>query len=814
MEQKDYRLAAIMYTDIAGFSRMMEKDEAGTLKLLHMHNTLVTELATKRHGTVIKTIGDAFLVDFRNTVEALQCAMDIQAALYEINKGGEGQPLLLRIGLHLGDIYFFENDALGEGINIAARLQSFARPGCICFSQDVYNQVLNKIDFRADKLGKVSLKNITKEIHAYEIVSPNTEFDPNRDKPRPGYKPDADAPAAEAGAAAPPIVVTPAAGARIAADVAAPDPGSSTPLAVPPVKAAPPLPAAATPADRGYDPEAAKAVLDDIRKAILADTKAMGRRLTVAEAKARYGDYGVEAHEVIASMLERGLIVKNLPGSPAGAGASAQSDLPSEIGRAVEGIARAIGQGVDEWQRSSRNADRGRYGYDRHRDREERRAERVARDIEHAVSGIEKAVGDKVALKMELKRHELELGTGKWDKELKDSEHWKPGTEDLETDFSRYRDRIEEKARKSQAGFVGGLITYLGVNALLWYINLKVAQGFMWAPIVSAAWGTGVVSSFFAMLRGRAKAAEIDKMPDLAPEPLATYKKINRVKDGLASHFASVLAVPPMLFIINRITTPDFMWAFIPAGIMALSFVAHLAAYPGTLHGLEKRLLRSLGVDSWRELFRLGRTRKAGAAAGKYASVYAEAAAVRDEIVRELKRNKGSGEFGKDMIPTLDEYVEQVKLLSQSVNEIDGIISTIPLDALRADREALQAKRGGTESPQLKEEYGRSIAEIERQEKACRDLESQREVLGLRLGSSVNALKQLKIDMARMKALPDSGGSQAIEDLRKKAGELSGYLDDLKAGYEESQEDPFAELERLAAEADARKKLGDGGSAS
>ncbi|HPM71981.1 MAG TPA: adenylate/guanylate cyclase domain-containing protein, partial [Spirochaetales bacterium] len=79
MEQKDYRLAAIMYTDIVGYSRMMERDEAGTLSLLHYHNALVSDIAAKRHGTVIKTIGDAFLIDFRNTVEALQCAMEVQS---------------------------------------------------------------------------------------------------------------------------------------------------------------------------------------------------------------------------------------------------------------------------------------------------------------------------------------------------------------------------------------------------------------------------------------------------------------------------------------------------------------------------------------------------------------------------------------------------------------------------------------------------------------------------------------------------------------------------------------------------------------
>ncbi len=784
MEQKDYRLAAIMYTDIVGFSRMMERDEAGTLDILRFHNGLVTEIAAKRHGTVIKTIGDAFLVDFRNTVEALQCAMDIQDAVYAHNKEAGGQPLLLRIGLHLGDIYFFDNDALGEGINIASRLQSFARPGCICFSQDVYNQVLNKLDFRADKLGKVSLKNISKEIHAFEIASANVEFDPDRYKLRPGSKPEETASAAKRGA----------------------EPA--------------PLPGAPSPAERGYGPEAAKAVLDDIRKAILEDTRTMGRRLTVDEALERYGEYGVEAKEVIASMTEKGLIQRRGPAATTSAPAAKEpsGDIAADIGRAVEGIARVIEQSVEDWQKAGGHGSRARDGSHGSRASEYgRRAERTASRIADKIDRQMERSGvhdEKRALKAEFRRHASEVGTGKWDAELCGSDAFKPGTEELETDFSRYRDKVEAKASKSGAGFVGNLLSFAGVNALLWYINLNLAPGFMWAAIVSAGWGTGVVSGFFAMLRSKAKASEIDRVPELDPAALDVYKKINRVKDGMAMHFASVVSVPALLFTINLLTSPDFLWAAIPSGIMALSFLGHLLSYPGTLRGLEKKLWRMLGVDSWRELFRMGKTRNAGKAAGPYGSIYAEVSAIRDDIVKDLKAGKGSSEFGKDMIPTLDRYVEQVKLLSHSVNEIDGIVSTIPVAELRRDRESLEAKRAGAGSQALKDEYGRSIDEIARQEKACKDLEDQSELLRLRLGSSANALKQLKLDMARMKALPEAGERQALEDIRKKAGELSSYLDDLKTGYAECLADPYAELERLAAEADARAKLPGAGSGS
>ncbi len=502
MEHKDYRLSAIMYTDIVGFSRMMEKDEAGTLSLLHFHNGIVQEAAARRHGTVIKTIGDAFLVDFRNTVEALQCAMDIQNTLYERNKQPGSTPLLLRIGVHLGDIYFYENDALGEGINIASRLQSLAKPGCICFSQDVYNQVLNKIDFRADKLGRVSLKNISKEIHAYEIASPNTEFDPERDKPRAGFIPDKSA-------------------------------------------QKPPEPKPAAPPSA----EDAKADMDAIRAAILSDIKIAGRRLSVREARTKYGDRGVEAQEVIADLAEKGLLVKSPAGTTEGAGAG--PDIASDIGKAVEGIARAIQEQVTNWQEAGRKPDpRGsaapRDGERRLRDEErrlrdderrlsadarerEREASRtirnslseVGREIKREIhSALEPVRDEKRALREELKRHSEEVGTGKWDAELKDSDYFKPGSEELETDFSRYRDRIENKAHKTSAGFWGNLISFAGVNALLWYINLRFVPGFMWAAIVTAGWGTGIVSNFFAMLRGGAKAAEIGKIGSIEGEAL------------------------------------------------------------------------------------------------------------------------------------------------------------------------------------------------------------------------------------------------------------------------------------------------------
>jgi class 3 adenylate cyclase len=170
MEPKDYRLAAVVFTDIVGFSRMMEEDEKGTLVTLDFHNRLVREQVERFRGTVIKTIGDAFLAQFSTTLDAVQCSLAVQQGIREYNDAKLGKPLTLRIGVHLGDIYFYENDALGEGINIASRLQSLTKPGHITISREVYSQVSGKIPMKVEAMGQVHLKNITREVHAYEII--------------------------------------------------------------------------------------------------------------------------------------------------------------------------------------------------------------------------------------------------------------------------------------------------------------------------------------------------------------------------------------------------------------------------------------------------------------------------------------------------------------------------------------------------------------------------------------------------------------------------------------------------------------------
>jgi adenylate cyclase len=170
MERK---LAAIMFTDIAGFSRQMGADEARMLRLLEVHNQLISQSVTDHHGHVIKTIGDAFLVEFPSVVHAVQCAQQVHAQLRAHNAEKEkAEQIHVRIGIHLGDIVQRDGDVFGDGVNIASRLQGLAEPDTICISDVVYRDVSKKLDLgTVVSLGKPKLKNIAERFAVYALLS-------------------------------------------------------------------------------------------------------------------------------------------------------------------------------------------------------------------------------------------------------------------------------------------------------------------------------------------------------------------------------------------------------------------------------------------------------------------------------------------------------------------------------------------------------------------------------------------------------------------------------------------------------------------
>jgi adenylate cyclase len=170
-ERVERRLAAVLAADVAGYSRLMGRDEERTLaQLKTLRRTLVDPGIATHRGRIVKTTGDGMLVEFASAVDAARCAVEVQREMAQQNISVSPELRIeFRIGIHVGDIIIDDNDIFGDGVNIAARLEGIAEPGGVCISDDAYRQIRGKIDVTFNDIGEQALKNITEPMHAWHI---------------------------------------------------------------------------------------------------------------------------------------------------------------------------------------------------------------------------------------------------------------------------------------------------------------------------------------------------------------------------------------------------------------------------------------------------------------------------------------------------------------------------------------------------------------------------------------------------------------------------------------------------------------------
>ena len=162
-----------MFTDMAGYTALGQRNESLTLTSVEEQRKLLRPVFNRHNGREIKTMGDAFLVEFTNAMDAVRCAYDVQRASREFNiSQPSDQRIILRIGLHLGDVVESQGDISGDAVNIASRIQSLAEDGGVCVTRQVYDQVQNKFDLPLRSIGSRSLKNVSAPVEVYKMVLP------------------------------------------------------------------------------------------------------------------------------------------------------------------------------------------------------------------------------------------------------------------------------------------------------------------------------------------------------------------------------------------------------------------------------------------------------------------------------------------------------------------------------------------------------------------------------------------------------------------------------------------------------------------
>src|SRR5277367_4628038 len=166
------KIAAILVSDVVGYSRLAGADEDRTLaRLRALRSDLIDPTISVHHGRIVKRTGDGSVIEFRSVVDAVRCALEVQHAMVERNAGvAPDKRIEFRIGIHLGDVVEeSDGDLMGDGVNIAARLEGVCEPGAICLSEDAYRQVKGRLDLAVSDLGQTQLKNIADPIRVYSL---------------------------------------------------------------------------------------------------------------------------------------------------------------------------------------------------------------------------------------------------------------------------------------------------------------------------------------------------------------------------------------------------------------------------------------------------------------------------------------------------------------------------------------------------------------------------------------------------------------------------------------------------------------------
>jgi len=166
------KLAAILAADVAGYSKLAGADEERTLaRLRTLWSDLIAPTIAVHHGRVVKRTGDGSIIEFRSVVDAVRCAIEVQNGMVERNAGLPPERRIeFRVGIHLGDVVEeSDGDLMGDGVNIAARLEGIAKPGAICLSEQAYWQVKSRLDLAVNDLGAIQLKNIAEPVRVYSL---------------------------------------------------------------------------------------------------------------------------------------------------------------------------------------------------------------------------------------------------------------------------------------------------------------------------------------------------------------------------------------------------------------------------------------------------------------------------------------------------------------------------------------------------------------------------------------------------------------------------------------------------------------------
>ncbi len=348
--------------------------------------------------------------------------------------------------------------------------------------------------------------------------------------------------------------------------------------------------------------------------------------------------------------------------------------------------------------------------------------------------------------------------------------------------IEQHRRRVGRKANKEMAGLRGHRASFFGVQAMLFVVWFLTSRGsphpFPWFLIPLAGWGIGLVSHEAGARAHQAEHRELEQIRRPSLAFLGLHKRLWKNRRSFRGHLASTAMTSVLLATINIVTGGGFPWALIPIAGMGVGVFSHLGAYRARERRLREQM-DELGTGG-------GPGRAAVPSIDASASDTQQAQQLREAILEQLESLPGeTAMFDGGFHASLTRYVEQVTRLSSVKEELRHAIGSIPMAALDHDRERLVSRRETATSERIRAEYNRSIDQIDRQKQSYAELKAEEEMADLRVTNAINSLRQLHLDLTRMKSMTPAEGEEALENLRSRTEDLGQYLSDLRDGYDE-----------------------------
>ncbi|MBN2536615.1 MAG: 2TM domain-containing protein [Spirochaetales bacterium] len=350
--------------------------------------------------------------------------------------------------------------------------------------------------------------------------------------------------------------------------------------------------------------------------------------------------------------------------------------------------------------------------------------------------------------------------------------------------FERLKKKIIKKANKAMIGFSAHSIVYGAVNALVFVIYLLLTPFVHpWFYYLLGGWGIGLLCHFQYIRNTKKDKEQILPIKSLNPEQIAALRKLQKSESAFRQHRTAFASVIGYLFGINMITYSKFLWFLFPALGWGVGLAAHWAVYRARKKYLTDELTE-IGL-SWSDIKKHKGTQYTGhTAASNYREKHIEALQIRKELLEQLQNDRElTLHFGGEMETLLNTFTKQIDELIQQDNSLNDVLSKVSEEEVDKTLVSLKAKLNQTDDGYLKAEYGKAIKQYEGQKKSITELKNSKEVIYLRVNSAITLLKQMQIDMARMKNIAIVGEPPSLIQLREKSSEMSTYLDDLKQSY-------------------------------